>query len=199
MKKPFDIKYRPQIESGDYKVETEAGSPAKVMDWEYNSRVCGKCIAIKITEGDGDQGLLYTHEGKRASIFPAEEGSDLFIITPEPELSEFENKLRVICEDAVRESQLFPARTSEDFAKKHSAELLNLARKELCEQIVDHTKEAYENGKAEALKDLPRWKRAAASFGDYSVALTETGALCLLIDGHYIMLSELMKLPGFND
>ena len=205
MKIPFDIKYRPQIESGEYKVETEAGSPAKVMDWEYNNRVCGKCIAIKITEGDGDHGLLYTHEGKRASIFQAEEGSDLFIITPEPELSEFENKLRVICEDAVRESQLFPERTSEDFAKKHSAELLDLARKELSRQgsivlpIEDfekHYVEAQEKGRKEALKDLPRWRRGLPP-GTISLDVSSYDFIC--VNNKLLELSSLVKFPGFNE
>lgn len=101
MKIPFDIKFRPQIESGEYKVETEAGFPAKVMDWDYNNKTCGKCIAIKVIEGDGDHGLLYTHKGKRASIFPVEEGSDLFIVIPDTELTEFEKHLKRLLDFSV--------------------------------------------------------------------------------------------------
>lgn len=33
MKIPFDVKFRPQIDSGEYKVETEEGSPARMLCW----------------------------------------------------------------------------------------------------------------------------------------------------------------------
>lgn len=32
----FDIKYRPQIESGEYRVENMAGFPVTILDWCYN-------------------------------------------------------------------------------------------------------------------------------------------------------------------
>ena len=31
---PFDMKYRPQIESGQYKVETNAGLPVRIICWD---------------------------------------------------------------------------------------------------------------------------------------------------------------------
>ena len=31
---PFDIKYRPQIESGEYKVETRDGKPVRIICWD---------------------------------------------------------------------------------------------------------------------------------------------------------------------
>ena len=30
----FDIKYRPQIESGEYKVETRDGKPVRIICWD---------------------------------------------------------------------------------------------------------------------------------------------------------------------
>ena len=207
MRKQFDIKYRPQIESGEYKVETRDRRPVRIVSWDFLSE---KPIIGLIGMGfnNGETIATYYKQGRVATSH--DDCADLFIITPGPELNEFENKLRVICEDAVRESQLFPERTSEDFAKKHSAELLALARKEPCEQIVDHIKKAYENGKAEALKDLPRWRKwengACGNGQGIPIAIVKRGLNSYeLVDAlgiqgeQYIMLSDLEKLPGFNE
>lgn len=125
---------------------------------------------------------------------------DLFIITPEPEMSEWQT----LISGCLQKYGLLDCGAADRIAKECSAELLSLARKELENESpsIIHAQSfnaGLKRGKQETLKDLPRWKRAAASFGNYSVAPTETGALCLLIDRHYIMLSELMKLPGFKE
>ena len=194
---PFDIKFKPQIESGEYKVETRDRRPVRIVSWDFLSE---KPIIGLIGMGfnNGETIATYYKQGRVATSH--DDCVDLFIITPGPELSEFENKLRVICEDAVRESQLFPERTSEDFAKKHSAELLALARKEPCEQIVDHIKKAYENGKAEALKDLPRWIDDGLPIGS---AMVNISGLCrpdfIRRQGKLLRISDLEKLPGFKE
>jgi len=220
MRIPFDIKFKPQIESGEYKVETEAGSPAKVMDWEYNARVCGKCIAIKITEGDGDHGLLYTHEGKRASIFPAEEGIDLFLITPEPEFTEFEKRLWEIMKSEGSPIGPMDKFTQDDERVFHaySNQLLELAKKEITDgwskglrDTQDLSGKAYsdgyesglDKGKAEALKDLPRWKRL------YSKEKADEIPDCIILGkaldnrlvhrGFELKITDLEKLPGFKE
>ena len=35
MKIPFEIKFRPQIESGEYKVETFSGYPVTIYRWDF--------------------------------------------------------------------------------------------------------------------------------------------------------------------
>lgn len=200
MKIPFDIKYRPQIESGEYKVETTFKESVTIIKWDLKN--------------DDGNILCYFFDG-REDIPYVTAGKDLFIITPEPELSEFEQKVRVcvtknltthIKDENGREmsSTVF---IDDDTAKKLASELLNLARKELCEQIVDHTKEAYENGKAEALKDLPRWRVTDKPIygGMYIVrkkygGLIEHSVSMVVQEGdEYILFNELEKIPGFNE
>ena len=81
MRKKFDIKYRPQIESGEYKVETEDGNPVVVMDWDWNHY--GKhSIAVKVTCEEKNLGYLYSDNGDPVTLF----APDLFLVTPEPEM-----------------------------------------------------------------------------------------------------------------
>lgn len=249
MKIPFDISKRPQIESGEYKVETEAGFPAKVMDWEYNNKIFGKCIAIKVTESDGDHSLLYTHEGKRASIFPAEEGCGLFIVTPEPtcmskfgmKVSEFAEAYELAATDCKSEEYKACDGNLQLIIDKYATELLSLARDQFIKdgyviekkafhdavenisdkhraemsveysihcKVEDGTRHAIMNweefqkiaqkfidiGKAEALKDLPRWYESRGVYEDGWI-----NDKILYYKNHSIQLSSLEKLPGFKE
>ena len=72
---PFDIKWKPQIESGEYKVETDCKEPVTIIKWDLKN--------------DNGNILCYYFDGKE-DIPYVTEGKDLFIITPEEELSEFE-------------------------------------------------------------------------------------------------------------
>lgn len=70
-------------------------------------------------------------------------------------------------------------------------------------------KAAYNFGKAEALNDLPRWKKwgngVAGNAEGHPIALVKgagglrfTSVLCATGE-KYIMLDDLMKLPGFKE
>lgn len=210
---PFDVKFRPQIESGEYKVETNDYHSVRIICWNKNTGGLDRIVALVAGDSGQEKTLHYTEEGWCVSS-GGNKNKNLFLITPEPELSEFENKLRVICEDAVRESQLFPERTSEDFAKKHSAELLALARKELEPEVLERLDAAYKNqdevvyengkrdGKAEALKNLPRWRKCGKetlrTYGDEHFEYRHSGAY-IVTKKHEILLSDLEKLPGFKE
>ncbi len=121
MKIQFDIKYRPQIESGKYKVETEDGIPARIICWDSPIDKERPIIAI-VFDNQIEQ---YKADGRYNDDF-GPSNYDLFIITPEPELTEFENGIKrgFLCaglEDV-------PTGIIKDTAK----ELLELAKKELC-------------------------------------------------------------------
>ena len=148
MKIPFDIKYRPQIESGEYKLETECGHPVSIMDWEWIDRNEKKCLAVKVLMDEGfNIGYLFDYDGKRHSILPSDSDSDLFIITPEPELSEFEDALK----DCV--NMRGPENPMTDEGARNNATILRaIAFKEFKENEASHMKEAYERGKAKALR-----------------------------------------------
>ena len=61
---PFNIKYRPQIESGEYKVRTASGKPARVVCWDYKSQF-KETIYVLITTSDGyEYGCPYTEDGR---------------------------------------------------------------------------------------------------------------------------------------
>lgn len=85
---PFDIKYRQQIESGEYKVETRDGRVVhniwRVKEPSYtNNRRAEVCALI-----DGEEDALVFFEGGRYLPTTKDTDSpfDLFIVTPEPKL-----------------------------------------------------------------------------------------------------------------
>ena len=108
------------------------------------------------------------------------------------------------------------------YAKRHTKTLLNLAREQLRPEIDAEIAKAYKNadntvyengilyGKAETLKDLPRWREwgngACGNGQGIPLALVVRGLNgyelvdSLGIPGEkYIMLDELEKLPGFKE
>ena len=213
MRKKFDIKYRPQIESGEYKVETEDGNPVVVMDWDWNHY--GKhSIAVKVTCEEKNLGYLYSDNGDPVTLF----APDLFIVTPEPELSEFEKKLSDVFGYAISMSVSDPQKPTDEFVREYAPELLAIARKELYTTIKRELEEnpngwvqrvedahnsglkaGYKNGRAEALRDLPRWipnKFDKHNFETCKAYLDTPRYLCY--QDKMIDVSELVeKLPGF--
>ena len=202
MRKQFDIKFRPQIESGEYKLETECGHPASVMDWEWITHDKKKVLAIKVLkEGGLCAGYLFDYDGKRHSIFPAEEDSSLFLITLEPELTEFEKALKDIVNARGPKNPM-----TDEGARNNATILLDLAERQLLTNDQsnhiwsDGYDTGYELGTSETLKDLPRWKKVGADTGQINLYKGFLRAQNYLeVDGHRIMLSELEKLPGFKE
>ena len=61
---PFNIKHRAKIESGEYKVRTASGKPARVVCWDYKSQF-NETIYVLITTSDGyEYGCPYTEDGR---------------------------------------------------------------------------------------------------------------------------------------
>ena len=153
---PFDIKYRPQIESGEYKVMLDCGVEAEILAWDKPGEYPIVCMAKKegaIPFRTNNNGIAYHYpEGSNYS--------DLFIITPEPELSKFE--------EAIGAEIFDPPFNAEQVKviREESAKLLALARKELEPEVLERLEAAYKNqdevvyengkrdGKAEALMRL---------------------------------------------
>lgn len=122
---PFDIKYRPQIESGEYTVETRDESPARVVCWDANSYTP---IVFLVTEHDDldNKDKEYTYSCNNfGRAFSIESPKDLFIVTTEPELTEFEQCLAdiIMCYEGYEDHYAY--------LKEKAAELLDLARKEI--------------------------------------------------------------------
>lgn len=205
---PFDIKYRPQIESGEYKVVNRKGEPVRVVcyDMKFSAPLYARnqrpILSLQKRAFTGDEFICYHfHDGMvchgEANV------RDLFIVTPEEEMSEFENHLLDwLSSDTSGE---IPMERMKEVVRNRAAELLAIARKELEPEVLKRLEETYKNqddvvyeigkcdGRAEALKDLPRWKKTA-NRGTYV-----NGAYQLLHDGYYLEIEDIEKLPGFKE
>ena len=87
MRVPFDIKYRPQIESGEYKVITRAGEDVKIICWER------RCLyPIVCLHGENDTLLSVTENGM---VLPdgRRHYNDLLIVKPESKKAKRESNL----------------------------------------------------------------------------------------------------------
>jgi len=64
MKKiPFDIKFRPEIEAGKYKVVTEYGEPVRIICWDSKYHTDLPVIAL-VNDGDGEDMIHLSKDGK---------------------------------------------------------------------------------------------------------------------------------------
>ena len=203
MKIPFTLDA--WLKDKSQKVETRSGKNVRIICWDKIG------VPIVALVGDADDIVTYNRDGTTGQQMQLP--SDLFIVTPEQELTEFEIALENFVMNADASEQTF----HED-VKQNAAELLALARKELVDdvqlQFDDEINEAYyrgrKEGKAEALKDLPRWRKwgngACGNGRGIPLAIVKRGLNgyelvdALGIQGEqYIMLSDLEKLTGFND
>lgn len=164
----FDIKYRPQIESGEYKVILDCGVEAEILAWDKPGEYPIVCMAKKegaIPFRTDNNGIAYHYpEGSNYS--------DLFIITTEPELSEFEKKVYSYCDGKT---------VGEELIKRIAKELLDLAMKE-------------------ALKDLPRWVSDGLPEGTGAIDISGLcGFDFLRRKGRLLSVSSIEKLSGFKE
>lgn len=117
MRIPFNIKYRPQIESGEYRVETREGLPVRIICWDrlakkHNDDDLNLCVLVPDDEGEA---VYYYHRsGKR---WVPNDGYDLFIVTPKPELSEEDERMRWNVISIVGQSKSVQAEEMIDWLK----------------------------------------------------------------------------------
>ena len=211
----FNIKYRPQIESGEYKVVTKDNKNVRIISWDMHTGSGDKIVALVTGQGgEFERNRTYHLDGRCCSS--QHDSTSLFILTDEPELTEFEEELIKIMKE---EGSLIGADTSKytqgDIAAMHSysERLLALARKQLQSEIDAEIDKAYKNsdavqymrGKEDALKDMPHWRHidnGAMGSGDgrnlYLIKdYIDSYRLSPVIasSDDYLVLSELDKLP----
>ena len=150
MRIPFDIKYRDKIESDEYKVIYVENSstnqyPVEILKWDSNSDA--GCIIGCVRRNGKDRVYVFDENGEHKV---SDEGNRLFLITPEPEMTEFEKAV----------SKYRPQSDSVETIQCISAELLSLARNEFNKQIENDYREiihgAYKRGKADAEQEIER-------------------------------------------
>ena len=181
----FNIKYRPEIESGKYKVVTSTNKPVRIICWdkvakEGQDKDLRLCVLIS---GDDGESCYYYHLSGKPWLSNESDG-DLFIMTDEPELTEFEMQYA---------TYLYGSQAVEMFGqeqieavKKEWAAILAIVRKEMRGEI-------------------PHWhhmKSGAAGSGDgRNIYLIRDGLdsyrFSPVIAGgdDFLVLAELDKLP----
>lgn len=134
MKIAFDIKYRPQIESGKYKVVTRKGETVRIERWDGKDDA--NPIDAFIWHNDEWNGPWHWHSNGLYKTAKSEDDFDLFIIITETELTEFEqglvnfyNKRNAILPD---KDGVFNKHDCDELLRESAKELLELAKKEIC-------------------------------------------------------------------
>ena len=201
MKIQFDIKYRPQIESGEYKVETRDGRPARIICWDIEYYYPQYKIGALIKNDEGEDFFFLTEKGYFCIKESGEcdSNNDLFIVTPEEELTEFEQEVSDIVEYCKKNGKI----VANGYAKRHAKTLLYFAEKELSAKYKVSSDlngfaygKGYEDGKKEALNDLPKWKKVGLDTGQTTLVIGYTGDEDKLYrNGYVISLTDLEKLP----
>lgn len=103
----------------------------------------------KVVDEDGD-----SVDPRVCSIGWLLESQDrLFIVTPEPELTEFEKSLADVIVYAISQSVVEPGHEIYKFVKDWSERLLDAAKKELCKGCASNL-EGYIKGRHDALKEM---------------------------------------------
>ena len=147
---PFDIKYRPQIESGEYKVITDKGNEVRILDWNLNR--CGRndiVCAVKAESSDNENVQIYYEDGKMVSNGI----SKLKIETDEPELTDFEaavwdllNRHDVYVED-------------DNVIRKDAERLLKIANDVLCDSPQSEIDDFARGWNARQERE-PKWRKS---------------------------------------
>lgn len=196
----FDIKYRPEIESGKYKVIERSTN----RECTFLSK--DDLVIIYFN------GIAYVYDYEHAR-FNCQMGYGEFdILTDEPELTEFEEAY-LRSKHHVEPEDILPEFLVINKVRENAQKLLDVARKQLQPEIDAEIDKAYKNsdavqyrrGKEDALEDMPHWRRmyagAAGSgdgrnaylirdrFGVYSLSSV------IACDYDYLVLAELDKLP----
>ena len=239
MRKPFDLDY--WWSHPDCKVETGSGEKVSIVKTDMKNDY--PILAIIEDAPNHEDYDSFTLEGKNSKTLE-DSNNDLFIVTDEPELTEFEIRLLSwLSSDTKGE---IPMEKMTSCVKARAKELLSLAREQLIHdgyiiekkafhdavekvepevmkdvsanldlanfvydlgerypevsfaKLTRIAKAAYDYGKAEALKDLPRWEKCEKPF--------DTESNCgfngefFIWKGRVIRISALVeKLPGFKE
>ena len=123
MKINFNIKYRPQIESGEYRLETNDGKKVRIICWESNRDYP---IVGLVTNEDGYEVIgSWDEKGN----LPAHINNHLMIITPDVELTNFEKKIKEVV------SKYSEKEMGDEAAHQVGEELLNMISEDLLTKI----------------------------------------------------------------
>ena len=140
---PFNIKYRVQIESGEYKVVTREDRPVEIKIWDLKGDF--PVVGVYFDEKNNrDTAVQVTAEG-RCSIKPNDDYcDDFFIITSKSDLTEFES--------AVQEIFYKGRKDNIDLLKITSNTLLMVARRQMMKDAVEAVSCTFSNSSSTFLR-----------------------------------------------
>jgi hypothetical protein len=196
------------------KIVTRDGRSVRIVCWDRKTTYW-KIVGL-VTSPDGSTENPFTYDviGNESDGCLHDHKNDLFFADEEEELTEFEKAIKKLIESCCNEVE--EANITNAGAKEISSHLLDLARKELeanyYTKVLDdrvvfksdlHDRDmqgAYELGKQDALKDLPKWRKAEKDEElDCHVAIQQDGRVVLSDfvqkDEYYITLNVLKALP----
>lgn len=160
MRIQFKVEYRPQIESGEYKVVTDCGEPVEIVKWDCK----GKCpILAVIDDGDTSDSCFFTEKGCSLN-----EKDWLYIDTNEPVLTEFEQEIVNLIEEIDGDYAIF-MQSYDKYIEKFAPAIMKAAEKEMHEKTNGNY--AWLIGKEDAYKNMPKWKKVEADV-NYPPCLT---------------------------
>ena len=151
----FDIKLRTEIEAGKYKVKLNNGSEARIVCWD-----AGDQFPIEAINNGSPR--MYTDNGKSVTGL---DPLNLYLVPAEPELTEFEK--------AVYKT-FYPFILPEfdpdlERVKTTAQTLLDVARKQLKQEIDEERCDSYQRGLDAARIDLPWWRKSNLVFSNARV------------------------------
>lgn len=98
---PFNIKYRPQIESGEYKVRTASGKPARIVCWDFKTQLGDPILAL-IQEPKGEDFYEYACTYREDGLYVGNNENYLVLEDGRPDpRTRWENKVREILENTA--------------------------------------------------------------------------------------------------
>lgn len=192
---PFNIMYRPQIESGDFTVVTREDRLVEIKIWDLK----GDFPVVGVyydEENNREIAVQVTDEGK-CSINLDDYCDDFFIVTETSKLMKLKQELSQMLDFYGSD----PDNTKESAIEKWSQKLLSVAEEEVARNYRDKYNEGrsvgIELGKTEAMKNIPKWHKAEIDAFTY-VRIAYIAEGMLYSKGYKIDISELEKLPKEN-
>lgn len=180
---PFDIKYRPQIESGEYKVVTKDNKHVRIISWDMHTSSGDKIVALVTGQGGQfEKNRTYLLDGRCCSS--QHDSTSLFILTDSVGLTNFEMQYATY-RYGSQAVEMFGQEQIEA-VKKEWAAILVIAREEL-QGDMPHWNHI-EAGCA-GNGDIPPVYLAKDQYGCYALTSAVVGG------DDYLVLSELDKLP----
>lgn len=198
--KPFNLE---EAKAG-VKVVTGTGFPVRIICYDMKGDLPIVGLVTIPTDEGGEEEMCVGFDIKGNNQFGEPMYDKLYILDEDKsELTEFEKEL---C-DLMRNPSLSEIpETAEKVAKAIAPKFLAIAKKQLRPEFEAEywgTQKAYfkgkEDGKAELLKELPKWRKRKDSIPGYAVMEGENGWDYLVNRNYEIQICKLNCLPKENE